>query len=183
MTQPMFDTLYHDYYNLVVDKAMSILKKPEDAEEVTNDVFMKLNKQLSKNDSIDNIKAWLFTTARNRAVDIVRMREVRKESAVTDFPLVSIPDTNTNIEDDIIGNESVGIIKDSIKMLGDNKRARVFRMCVFDGHSYNEAADIMGCTVGTIKTHMHQCRKQLSDLLEKNLAGFSRPASFSKRRL
>ena len=167
MSNVMFNTLYQQYHKLVMNKAIEIVDQLEDAEEVANDVFVKLHKNLSVIDLDDNVPGWLMIVTKNQSIDKIRARDRKKEDVIPDFALADVADPNVNIERDIVNNEYKVIVKESLDLLGNNRNIQAYRLCIIDGYDHHEAAEIMGCTYETIKVHIHRCRKRLFKIIKQ----------------
>ena len=82
-----FHTLYRDYYAAMVVYALKFLKVKEEAEDAVQDVFLSLWEAEKPFDSIDNLRSFLYTSVKNRCLNILRERSVRRkyEEHIIDF--------------------------------------------------------------------------------------------------
>ncbi|MGF0539486.1 RNA polymerase sigma factor [Agrobacterium sp. ES01] len=105
-----------------------------------------------------NIKAWLFTILRNEFYS--QMRKKGRE--------VSDPDGHYTSQLSIHPNQYGSMdMKDFMKALdqiGEEQREAIVLVCA-SGFSYEEAAEICGCAVGTIKSRINRARGRLQELL------------------
>ncbi len=138
----------------------------ERARDVVQDSLLKL--YLTDPDKVrDNLKAWLFTVCRNRALDILRKdhrldlgNEDALESAVS-FD----PDPSENAD----AHELHSRIWELVEKLRPNQR-EVIRLKFMHDCSYQQIADVTGLTVGNVGFIMHVAIKKMRELLNRELA-------------
>jgi RNA polymerase sigma-70 factor (ECF subfamily) len=112
------------------------------AEDITADTFVKLHRLHDRFNTINNIQAFLFITARNASLDYLRSRE-RERHAMTelrhleeqevDFPLFA----ETNIEADVLK-----FIYTEIEKL-PNRTRRIFKLFYLEGYTIKDIAELM----------------------------------------
>jgi RNA polymerase sigma-70 factor (ECF subfamily) len=107
-----------------------------------------------------SVRAWLFTTARNLAIDSWRRRSVRVGEVVTDAP----PDTHTDDETD--RTVETWLIADALARLSEVHR-EVLIECFYQGRSVAEAAVRLGIPPGTVKSRTHYALRSLRLVLEE----------------
>jgi RNA polymerase sigma-70 factor, ECF subfamily len=146
-----FEVLFHKYYNRLCRYAHSIIRKYDAAEEIVNDVFLKIWRTRELFVIRSSVQAYLVTATRNLTIDRVRaaMRQRHKsEEIMGDF----IGDYASPYEA-IVGEEVHSIIENSINALPPQGKL-IFRMSRDKGMTYNEIADLLGLSIKTIETHM-----------------------------
>ncbi|MEO7201292.1 MAG: sigma-70 family RNA polymerase sigma factor, partial [Candidatus Tumulicola sp.] len=85
-----FESLYDRYHALVYGLALRVLADPSAAEDVTQNVFLKIWTAPDAFRS-GNLEGWLARVARNRAIDVLRSKKLRSESELSE----SIPADST----------------------------------------------------------------------------------------
>jgi RNA polymerase sigma-70 factor, ECF subfamily len=113
-----------------------------------------------------NLNAWLFTILRNhfRSEFRKRRREVEDVDGKHADRLVSQPGQ--------IGRIEFQELRDALATLPDSQREALILVGA-SGFSYEEAADISGCAVGTVKSRVNRARARLAELLSMEDGAFS----------
>jgi RNA polymerase sigma-70 factor, ECF subfamily len=108
-----------------------------------------------------NMSAWLFTILRNlfRSEYRKRRREVEDADGSYGESLTSPPEHNSRLE----------IVKNALKLLPSEQRESLILVDA-SGFSYEEAAQICGCAVGTIKSRVNRARSRLAEILASDSA-------------
>ena len=138
--------------------AISVCGKADHADDLVQDTIMKA---WAKQDSFEpgtNMKAWLFTILRNEFYSQMRKRgrEVQDSEGIFTERMAVHPAQNGSLD---FKDFSVALAQ-----LPHDQREAVI-MVGASGLSYEEAAEICGCAVGTIKSRVNRARNQLRDLL------------------
>lgn len=108
-----------------------------------------------------SVRAWLFTTARNLAIDAWRRRAVRVAEVVTD----QLPEQLPDIDEADRAVES-WTIAEALNRLSPAHR-EVLRECFYQGRSVAEAAARLGIPPGTVKSRTHYALRALRIVLEE----------------
>jgi RNA polymerase sigma-70 factor (ECF subfamily) len=107
-----------------------------------------------------SVRAWLFTTARNLAIDSWRRRSVRVGEVITDTP----PESATDDETD--RTVEGWLIAEALGRLSPVHR-EVLVECFYQGRSVAEAATRLGIPPGTVKSRTHYALRSLRLVLEE----------------
>ncbi|WP_455476334.1 RNA polymerase sigma factor [Bartonella sp. B17] len=139
--------------------AVSLSGKHDKAEDLVQDTIMKA---WAKQDSFEmgtNLKAWLFTILRNEFYSQLRKkgREVQDSDGVFT--------KNVAIHPAQYGSLDLQDFKKALNTLSDDQREAIILIGA-SGFSYEDAAAICGCAVGTIKSRVSRARNRLQDLLK-----------------
>lgn len=139
------------------------VRTPEDAEELTQEVFVRLLRR-PEVEGIDSIEGFVFITAANLLKDYYRTRTRRGETQSIhglDFPSLS-PSPAEEAE----GKATIGVLLGAIRELPPKCRA-AFVMHRFDDVPHTEIARRLGITVSMVEKHIaaavKQLRKKLND--------------------
>jgi len=138
--------------------ARSLSHNPTHADDLVQDTLVKALANVERFEPGTNLRAWLFTILRNHYYSQLRKSKREVEDADGKFAarLASRPeqDGSVDLED----------FKVAFAKLAPDHR-EVLTLVGASGCSYEEAAQICGCAVGTIKSRVNRARKRLSDLL------------------
>jgi RNA polymerase sigma-70 factor (ECF subfamily) len=160
--QTALGSLYDQTSRLVYGLALRVLGDPEDAEEVTMDVYMQVWKRASDYDeSRGSPIAWLLTLGRSRAIDRLRSsaRARRQDDAFT------VVEDTTTPHQDIEISERRRFVHQARATLSPEQREAI-EIAYFSGLSHFEIADKLGQPVGTIKTRIRSGMIRLKRLLQ-----------------
>lgn len=152
--------------NLIAYTAGILNGDYERARDVVQDSLLKL--YLTDPDKVrDNLKAWLFTVCRNRALDILRKDhrlDLGNEDALGGAVSFD-PDPAENAD----SHELHARIWELVDKLRPNQR-EVIRLKFMHDCSYQQIADVTGLTVGNVGFIMHVAIKKLRELLNRELS-------------
>ena len=173
-----FRTLFERYHRRAYALAFGVLRHQDDALDVVQDAFIKAHKYLDKFEGNSSFYTWLYRIVMNLAIDHLRKhRRVKpveldeqhlEESAGDDALLPTILGGNPGRA--LMDKEIRARIDQALGELSDNHRA-VLVMRELEGMSYEEMAQAMGCSKGTIMSRLFHARKnmqrQLVDLVDR----------------
>jgi RNA polymerase sigma-70 factor (ECF subfamily) len=163
------ETLYDRYARPVYSLVLRISQQPASAEEIVQDVFLQLWKRADRFQiSRGPLEPWLFTMARNRALDFLRLKREkqrrREDSVEDDLPIAAIerPDP----EGDIDLSRRAEKVRALLTSLPDAQR-RAIELAFFEGLSHSEIAASMGEALGTVKSWIRSGLLRLRESLEE----------------
>lgn len=147
----------------------------EDAEDLMQEVFIKVFNSLNSFKGDSQISTWIYKIATNTAIDKLKSSGYRKEKTKTtslDYvePLKSkIKDENTesDIEYNFLKQEMNQCIADYINKLQDNYRA-IFLLKEYDNFTIDEISKILEISCENVKIRLHRARKKLHETLLAN---------------
>jgi RNA polymerase sigma-70 factor (ECF subfamily) len=145
--QAMAD-VFDRYGGMVYSVALRVLKDPQQAEDVMQEIFFQLwRKPDAFVQGRGSLCGWLLVVARNRAIDIVRRRKP------SDSPdQVALP-SKTNLASETERNLLMERVRDVLKDLPPEQQ-KSLEMAYFEGLSHSEIADRTGDPLGTVKTRI-----------------------------
>ena len=160
--------LYDRYASLVYRLALRILANPQEAEDLTQEIFLSLWRSGTYNPARGSLGSFLTTLTRSRAIDKLRSRgtnlkflqrwsqAMMTESPPTPFELASL-------------SQRSQYVRNALAQLPDKQR-QVLEMAYYDGFSQSEIAKHLDTPLGTIKTWARQgllkLRQNLKDFIE-----------------
>jgi RNA polymerase sigma factor (sigma-70 family) len=157
-----FEYLYDHYSGALLGVILRIIKKEELAEEILQDVFLKIWDRISSYDSSKGkLFTWMLNIARNQAIDKTRSKEFSKGKKTDDIEnLVRKVDKNEFTE---LHVEGIGL-QDVLKRLPEDQRF-VIDQHYLKGYTQAEMAEEFNLPLGTVKTRMRLAMKGLRNLL------------------
>lgn len=125
----------------------TVMVGPDHADDVVSSVFVRILKGRGLS-SLDDARPYLFKAVTNEARSHLRRT---KSLPLTDRPVPPVEP------------ETVDVIR-AIRSLPDKQRAVVF-LCLWQEHTMQEAAELLGIRAGTVKRYLHDARTTLKGLL------------------
>ena len=162
--------LVDQHGEMVFATAYRILGNSADAEDVYQDVFMKLVRGWERILGSGTVREWgayLRVVTTRRAVDILRRRNRRKHIGVEWVEQLEGP-KGTNPRAIVMRNEMANIIRRALARL-PKKESRVFCLKYFEGLSYEQIAGQAGISVDSVGVLLHRARKHLRKLLDPSM--------------
>ncbi|HEX4013219.1 MAG TPA: sigma-70 family RNA polymerase sigma factor [Candidatus Cybelea sp.] len=154
-----FETLYDEYHRLVYGVAFRVLSDPAGAEDVTQNVFLKLWSNPASFVS-GNFGAWIIRVARNRAVDALRARATHPESGVPEALA-----ERDSLEDTAFVSLNAEAVRKALVQLPPEQR-ELIELGFFGGVTHHEIARKTGLPLGTVKTRIRAGLRRLRSALE-----------------
>jgi len=171
-----FKTLFERYHRRAYALAFGVLRHQDDALDVVQDAFIKAHKHLDRFEGNSSFYTWFYRIVMNLAIDHLRKQrrvkpvefdEARLESEGDDLLLPRILGGNPGRA--LLDKQIRGRIDKALDELSDNHRA-VLVMRELEGLSYEDMAQAMTCSKGTIMSRLFHARrnmqKRLLDLLD-----------------
>ncbi len=143
--------------------AWSLSRNGSDADDLVQDTLIKAWSHREKFEAGTNLRAWLFTILRNTyyTATIRRRREVRDETGEYAATLTTPPTQDWSI--------AMRALQDALQQLPAEHREALILVGAA-GLSYEEAADICGCALGTIKSRVNRGRTRLLRIMDAQSA-------------
>ena len=160
-----FEQILLRYEKLIHHIARRYFNNPDDALDASQDAIIRIYKGLPNVVIRDdgNLKAWICTVTANTCLDIVRKRRIATEELTDDS--ISISPSLPSAEESAIANERVKEILTAIAQLPDDHRM-VLILRDMQGLTYDELAEALGITLGTVKSRLSRARSALKKTLD-----------------
>ncbi len=161
-----FTEIVFRYKHRLTRLAWSVVHNEDDAMDVVQESFIKVYRKLHSFQGTSKLYTWLYRIVMNHSIDYVRKRpaaiivpvdEMLREPASKDKSMR--PDIN------LLNKELNKRIFEAVDELPEKQKKTVILREVED-LSYNEIAEIMGCSVGTVMSRLYYAREKLRDILE-----------------
>jgi RNA polymerase sigma factor (sigma-70 family) len=154
--------LYDHYSPAIYGAIIRIVSKEEIAQEVLQDVFLKIWDRFSSYDaSKGKLFTWMVNVARNQAIDKTRSAEIKREQKTRGIENVVGKIDRTDYTEQRI--EGIGI-RDLLKALPEEQRFVVDHLYL-KGYSQSELAEEFNIPLGTVKTRLRLAMQQLRNRL------------------
>ena len=142
---------------------LGIIKDTAEAQDVVQEVLIKVWNKRDELDHINNIEAWCMRLTKNLAIDKLRSKHRRTEDIETTYSLSS--SESTPFEQTAV-KDSVSKIKNMIADL-PQKQKEVILLRDIEGFSYQEISDTLNMSLAQVKTNLFRARQQIKALFIK----------------
>lgn len=159
--QDAFALIVGAYQVPVFNYVLRLVRQRDLAEDLTQEIFLRVFRTLSSFSFRSKFTTWLFTVARYRVLDELRARDRNVEVAEPDVSaLTTVVDPPAEQAETI---EALWRAIDGLKL--DLKTALLLRDV--SGFSYDEIAEILGTTLATVKWRIYQARQEVQRALDR----------------
>ena len=156
-----FERVYTEYFKDVYLYLRSLSANEDTAEELTQEVFSKALKSLNRFDGSKDIRAWLFTIAKNTYFTLCRRQKLFNSEELTE----PIPDRRVQFTEHLEDEAQAFQIHQFLHNMKDPYK-EVFSLRVFGELSFEKIAMLFGKSPGWARVTYHRARKQIIAYME-----------------
>jgi len=154
-----FEKMVLPFKNKMYRLALRIVGSVHEAEDVVQEVLIKVWKKRDQLDAVKNMEAWCMTLTRNEAIDATRSKHRRTVGMETQFDM---QDNAASAQKQLETSETLNKVKSYIDALPENYRT-VVHLRDIEEMSYDEIAEVSGFTKDQVKVYLHRGRKKLRE--------------------
>lgn len=159
-----FDAIYHEYSKLLYWRLHKMVKDPDLAEELLQELFIKVWNSREIIDTNKPILALLYLLTKQRVSSHYR-KVARHAHAIDQIGYTSTEAVHTT-EEHVFDKETRELLDQAIAMLPLQRRT-AFTLCKIEGKSYKEVAKIMGISPFTVQNHIAKASASIKEYLYK----------------
>jgi RNA polymerase sigma-70 factor (family 1) len=148
-----FQELFERYAPRIYQFSLSYLKNEQDAEELVQDVFLKIWEKRESLDKSKNIKAFIFKVAVNTIYDFIRRKNI--ESAYKEFASVNFESQPDSTWHQVIFDEMIDNLDILVKQM-PAERQKIFRLSREDGLTNDEIASKLNLSKRTVENQLYR---------------------------
>jgi RNA polymerase sigma factor (sigma-70 family) len=160
-----YSFLVDKYKTMAYNISLRILKRPEDAEEVTQDSFVKAYRALRNFKGKAGFSTWLYRIVYNTSIS--RLRNKQREMAVENTEIrndtVLIDDDSSQIDESLTAS-----LKKAVDMLPESEQAMI-TLYYYDNRSIEDIAKVLSLSPSNVKVRLHRTRKKLYDKVKHSM--------------
>lgn len=161
-----FDELYRKYFDRIYRFAISLVKLPEEAENIVQDAFLKLWVNRDRVDKGSSVRYYVFTITYHAAISVIR-KKLKESDYISE--LIRQPDTNPDDASvELEYNELELKLNTAIDKLPARQK-EVYLLHRTEGLKYSEIADRLNLSVNTVENHMARAIRTI----RKSMEGYS----------
>ena len=144
-----FGNIYEEYFDRVYYKVLSVVKNDDDAEDICQETFISVYKNLSKFREESNIYTWIYRIAINKTYDFFKKRKIEFE----------INDDVLSLPEDVNFDTKV-ILQEKLKLISDKEREIVILKDIY-GYKLKEIAEMKNMNLSTVKSVYYKALKDM----------------------
>ena len=144
-----FDNIDEEYFDRVYYKVLSVVKNDDDAEDICQETFISVYKNLSKFREESNIYTWIYRIAINKTYDFFKKRKLEFE----------INDDVLSLPEDINFDTKV-ILEEKLKLISEKEKEIVVLKDIY-GYKLKEIAEMKNMNLSTVKSVYYKALKDM----------------------
>lgn len=167
-TKLTFADVFQDWQQPIYHYLLRMTENPAEAEDLTQETFIRVNDALAGFRGDSSLSTWLYRIARNVFLDNTRRSSTRQaENSVPLENITPVSDAAPVPEQALSQSEMSSCVQDAIiTSLPVNYRT-VLVLSDFQGLRNREIAEILDCSLDTVKIRLHRARAKLREALNK----------------
>jgi RNA polymerase sigma-70 factor (ECF subfamily) len=162
----VFELIVQTYQDRIYNLCRYLLGNPQDAEDAAQEVFIKAFRNLKFFKPESSLYTWLYRIGVNTCLD--HKRKSRPEPFKEGFLNETFPSTEPSPEQHYQSKKTGWAIQSAFNQLSKNSCA-IIVLKEIEGLSYEEIAEVMDTSVGTVKSRLSRTREELRRLLQKKM--------------
>ena len=166
-----FRILFDKYHRPVFNFIARMTGNSHDAEDIVQNVFIKIHAKLGSLQEPQAFTSWLFSTARNESINYIRKEKRHRYDSVEETTDSAVESTmrqekqrQLNPAQLLEDKDLSATVQDALNDIPDIHR-EAFLLGVLEGHSYKEVAEILDCSVNNVKARVFRARALLTKKL------------------
>lgn len=144
-----FESIFEEYFDRVYYKILGLVKNTSDAEDIAQEVFISVYKNLAKFRKESNIYTWIYRIAINKTYDFFKKKKIEFE---INEEILTVADTfsaDTNI-----------LLEERLKLLSSREKEIVILKDIY-GYKLKEIADMKNMNISTVKSIYYKALKDM----------------------
>lgn len=166
--------IHNKYRPAIIRYLIGLTGSNDEAEDLTQEVFIKVNNSLEKFRGDSSLSTWIYKIATNIANDHFRsasFRKIKKQTVSSsnlddegkgDIALINIKKPSP--EQQMINDEMSNCIHNYINILNENYRT-VILLCDYEGLKNKKTAEVLEVSIETVKIRLHRARAKLKEMM------------------
>jgi RNA polymerase sigma-70 factor (ECF subfamily) len=168
--QQAYGSLVSRYQNYVFTLALRFTKNREDAEEVSQDIFVKAYRALADFRGASKFSTWLYTIVNTTCITFLRKKRLEIHSLDNEKVFEVADSQDSGMRANLVEQKSrVSMVNNAIKMLSTDD-AEVITLFYKGEQTLEEIAQILGIEANTAKVRLHRARTRLKEKMETHFA-------------
>ena len=162
-----YEHIFLNYKDMVYNVAYGMLSNAENAEDMTQEVFLHVFEKINQFQFKSSFSTWLYRIVVNMCLNERRKQQNRDldSTELKEYYERMHPPVNTP-EDELLKKERMNQVQQALATLKDTHRT-ILILREIEGLSYEELATVLKCSVGRVKSRLHEARMEIRRKLKK----------------
>ncbi|MDO4324323.1 MAG: RNA polymerase sigma factor [Lachnospiraceae bacterium] len=156
------EVIYRKYFHEVFLYIRTLSGNESIAEEIAQETFVRALRNIEKFDGREDIRAWLFTVARNAYFRYCRRNRIYMDGEL----LHSVPDPSPPVLERLMEEETVQCIEESVELL-PRLYKEVFRLRIYGGLPFEKIGDAYGKSAGWARVTYHRAKQMIQKKMRR----------------
>lgn len=168
--QQAYAVLVNRYQNYVFTLSLRFTKNREDAEEVSQDIFIKAYRALADFRGTSKFSTWLYTIVNNTCITFLRKKRLQTHSLDNEGVFEVADSQDSGLRANLVEQKSkVAMVNNAINLLnGDD--SEIITLFYKGEQSLEEIAQILGLETNTVKVRLHRARTRLREKMQRHFS-------------
>jgi len=168
--QNAYAELVNRYQSYVFTLTMRFTKNREDAEELSQDIFVKAYRSLADFRGASKFSTWLYTIVNTTCITFLRKKRLEVHSLDNEKVFESVENHDSGFNANQVEQKSkVNMVNQAIAMLNTDD-AEILTLFYKAEQSLEEIAQVLGLETNTVKVRLHRARQRLKDRMESSFS-------------
>ncbi len=166
-----FTDLMRRHYKGLVNYIYRFTNNRESSEDLAQEVFLRVYRSTKTYTPQAKFSTWLYKIATNLCFTNVKAKGREKNVSLDEMEenIGDLKDSKSEKADDVIYRSEIkNAIFEALETLPEKERVSII-LCKYEELPYEEVAEVLGCTVGAVKTHVYRGRMKLVEKLKPYL--------------
>ncbi len=155
-----FEQVYCTYASFVYNVAYRVGGTREDAEEITQEVFLTLHHKLSSFQYKSSLKTWIYRITVNSAINALKKKNRENKDLVYIDEAYECPDGNNAVRQEIDNQDNQHKVERLLALLNPDERACIVLRNI-EGLSYEEISMSLNVNINTVRTRLKRAREKM----------------------
>jgi RNA polymerase sigma-70 factor (ECF subfamily) len=163
-----FTELMKRHYKSIMNYVYRFTNDRNDSEDLAQEVFLRVYRSVKEYKPQAKFSTWLYKIATNVCLTEIKVKGRMNKVSLDEFQenKGDVRDSNSPSGYDLINRRDIrDSIFQALNAIPEKERTSII-LCKYEGLSYDDVADVIGCTVGAVKTYIHRGRMKLIDKLK-----------------
>ena len=165
---PELERAFKAHHNRVFQVAYRVTGNSSDAEDVLQNIFIRLMKRSTLPSRSDELGSYLHRAAVNASIDLLRSRKPSRRIPLEDIAVRLAEDDESSPETEQRGKELADWLRSAVSRLSP-QAAEIFSLRYLEGYKNLEIAEMVQTSPGVVAVVLHRARQRLREELEKFL--------------
>ena len=163
--QQAFLVLYDRYHQLVYNWVLKLVKVPELAEDIVQEVFIKIWQIRERINPLQSFPAFVYKISRNKAFAF--LKKIASDDTLRSKVMTELGSNAESAENRLLWQQYQELLNKAVEQL-PLQRKKVFKLCRQEGMSYEEVAAELGISRNTVKEHMVMAMKNIREYFSQH---------------